>query len=52
MRILLATSLLPLFTIVAGAQITPGPIGPFAIVDENGKLVGGANVLRAFGIEE
>ena len=49
MRILLATSLLPLFTIVAGAQINAGP---FAIVDENGKLVGGANVLRAFGIEE
>ena len=36
MRILLATSLLPLFTIVAGAQINAGP---FAIVDENGTLI-------------
>ncbi len=49
MRILLATSLLLLFAIAAGAQIIAGP---FAIVDENGKLVGGTNVLRAFGIEE
>jgi len=48
MRILLATSLLLLFAIPAGAQITPGPLGPFAIVDDNGKLLGGADAIREF----
>ena len=41
MRHILVTCVLFCFAIPASAQITAGPLGPFAVVDDNGKLVGG-----------
>lgn len=40
-RILLATLVLLAFAMPAAAQISAGPVGPFAAVDDNGKLIGG-----------
>ena len=41
MRPYLLALALVAFAFPAGAQITAGPFGPFAMVDDNGKLVGG-----------
>ena len=47
--VLLATLVLLALAMPAAAQISAGPVGPLAMVDDNGKLLGGATPGDPFG---
>jgi len=49
MRHVLLVFALVVFAMPAAAQITAGPMGPFAVVDDNGKLMGGFDSSNSYG---